>query len=430
MDTPDVIVIGGGLAGLTAAATAALRGRDVVLVEARSHEGGRAHTVERDGFRFNEGAHALYAGGPGIQVLRQLGVDPKGSPPPVSGWGVRDGQLKRLPTGPIDSMRTSLVSVRGKAQIGRVLLQPRRALDTPMANKSMQQWLDEQFTDRNARDFVAILSRVATFCGDLDQLDAEAAVRQLVAAAQSGVLYLDGGWEQLVDGLRTAATSAGVRILRDRKAIVVEREAGSLVVSTTEGPMVARSIVLAVGGPDACSSIIGDRSATIGRWAAESRPVHVAALDLALRRVSVPEQRFVLGLDEPTYLSVHTPYADLAPESGGAVVHLLWYGDPGHDPRPELERLMDLAQPGWRDEVVAEQYGRMRTVTHSRPEPGRGLDARPDVAVDDLPGVFVAGDWVGAVGMLSDAAISSGRAAGRAAADEVARTQTAVAGAS
>jgi hypothetical protein len=91
---------------------------------------------------------------------------------------------------------------------------------------------------------------------------------------------------------------------------------------------------------------------------------------------------------------------------------------------------MDLAQPGWRDEVVAEQYGRMRTVSHSRPEPGRGLAARPDVVVDDLPGVFVAGDWVGPVGMLSDAAISSGRAAGRAAADEAARTQTAVAGAS
>ena len=53
MDTHDVIVIGAGLAGLTAATTAAHQGRDVVLVEARSHEGGRAHTVEREGFRFN-----------------------------------------------------------------------------------------------------------------------------------------------------------------------------------------------------------------------------------------------------------------------------------------------------------------------------------------------------------------------------------------
>jgi phytoene dehydrogenase-like protein len=430
MDTHDVIVIGGGLAGLTAAATAALRDRDVVLVEARSHEGGRAHTVEREGFRFNEGAHALYAGGPGIQILRELGVDPKGSPPPVSGWGVRDGQLKRLPTGPFDSMRTNLVGIRGKAQVGRALLRPRRALDTPLEGRSMQQWIDEQFADRDARDFVAILSRVATFCGDLDGLDADAGLHQLVAAAESGVLYLDDGWEQLVDGLRTAARSAGVTILRDRKVNGVEREAGTLVAATTEGPIVARSIVLAVGGPDACSSILGDRSARIGRWAAESRPVQVSALDLALRRVPAPEQRFVLSLDDPMYLSVHTPYADLAPEGGGAVVHLIWYGDPGHDPRPDLERLMDLAQPGWRDELVAEQYGRMRTVTHSRPEPGRGLTARPGVAVDDLPGVYVAGDWVGPTGMLSDAAIASGRAAGREAADEAARTAPAVAGAS
>ncbi len=34
----------------------------------------------------------------------------------------------------------------------------------------------------------------------------------------------------------------------------------------------------------------------------------------------------------------------------------------------------------------------------------------------DLPGVFMAGDWVGPDGMLTDAVFASGRAAGRAAA--------------
>ena len=57
--------------------------------------------------------------------------------------------------------------------------------------------------------------------------------------------------------------------------------------------------------------------------------------------------------------------------------------------------MLDLAQPGWRDEVIAEQYGRIRVVTHGRPEVGRGLAGRPTVTIDDLPGVYVAGDWVG-----------------------------------
>ncbi len=156
MDTHDVIVIGGGLAGLTAAATAARRGRDVAVLEARSFEGGRAHTVERDGYRFNEGAHALYVGGPGIQILRELGVDPRGQKPPQSGWGVRHGRLKRFPASPLDSMRTTLVSTRAKAQLGRTLMRPRRALGTDLDGRSMQQWIDERFASDDARDLVAI----------------------------------------------------------------------------------------------------------------------------------------------------------------------------------------------------------------------------------------------------------------------------------
>jgi hypothetical protein len=42
--------------------------------------------------------------------------------------------------------------------------------------------------------------------------------------------------------------------------------------------------------------------------------------------------------------------------------------------------------------------------------------------VPDVPGLFVAGDWVGSEGLLADAVFASGRAAGRAAAAAVADT--------
>ena len=95
---------------------------------------------------------------------------------------------------------------------------------------------------------------------------------------------------------------------------------------------------------------------------------------------------------------------------------MLWYGDAADDPRARLETLLDQAQPGWRDQVVDQRYGHRLVVAHGRPLPGRGRAGRPPVAVPDLPGVFVAGDWVGADGLLTDAVFASGRAAGRAAA--------------
>src|SRR5690606_32029320 len=54
----DVIIVGGGLAGLTAAQE--LFGQEVLLLEKEPRLGGRVHTKERDGVRYELGAHFAY----------------------------------------------------------------------------------------------------------------------------------------------------------------------------------------------------------------------------------------------------------------------------------------------------------------------------------------------------------------------------------
>ncbi|MHB1889888.1 MAG: phytoene desaturase family protein, partial [Acidimicrobiales bacterium] len=56
---------------------------------------------------------------------------------------------------------------------------------------------------------VSALTRVATYAGDLDLVSADAAVSQLQLALEGNVVYLDGGWQSLVDGLVAAAASGG-----------------------------------------------------------------------------------------------------------------------------------------------------------------------------------------------------------------------------
>ena len=72
--TTEVVVIGGGLTGLAAATFLARAGRGVTLFDKAHEVGGRALTQAKSGFRFNLGPHALYSGGPGIRILRELGV--------------------------------------------------------------------------------------------------------------------------------------------------------------------------------------------------------------------------------------------------------------------------------------------------------------------------------------------------------------------
>jgi len=419
-----VVVVGAGLAGLTAAATAADAGAQVTLLDAREHVGGRARTAEVDGFLLNQGAHALYRGGPAWATLTEFGISPRGNSPNAGGaMGLRaDGTLAPLPAGVTGLVRSNLVGWRAKIDLARLLARPARLVASVEPGTSMQQWIDSRSRDGDTRALLGLFSRVATYCGDLDALDANAGVAQVVQALTHGVVYLDGGWQQLVDGMDAVVRARGVRVHTRAKVDTIEARDKGFVVRTEGGDFDADAVVHAAGGLADLDAALQGANATVRGWVQRERPVIASTLDLALRALPVPERRITFGLDEPVYFSVHTPYARLVPDGPGEVAHLLWYGDVDDDPRPRLEALLDRAQPGWRDEVVEARYGRRLVVAHGRPLPGSGFAGRPPIAVPDVAGLFVAGDWVGSEGLLADAVFASGRAAGRAAAAAVADT--------
>lgn len=69
----DVVVVGAGVGGLCAAAKLAHGGRRVLVVEREPQVGGRASTVEVDGFRLPTGGIALELGGPMEDLVRAVG---------------------------------------------------------------------------------------------------------------------------------------------------------------------------------------------------------------------------------------------------------------------------------------------------------------------------------------------------------------------
>jgi squalene-associated FAD-dependent desaturase len=56
---PDVVVIGGGLAGITAALDCSAAGAQVTLLEVRRRLGGAAYSFERDGLQMDNGQHVF-----------------------------------------------------------------------------------------------------------------------------------------------------------------------------------------------------------------------------------------------------------------------------------------------------------------------------------------------------------------------------------
>jgi phytoene dehydrogenase-like protein len=400
-DTETVVVIGAGLAGLTAAAVAARAGKPVVVVEAHAG-GGRARTDERGGYLFNQGAHALYRGGEAWRILRELGVTHRGHMPPLRGArGVRQGKLVRLFGAPMTSLAARLLTTSPGRWEGH----------------SAEAWVASLGAARDVSDLARTFIRVSTYAADLEAIPAELAISQLKMGLFRGVSYLDGGWATLVHGLWSAASTAGAEIRAHQPAAEIRAVRGGWGVVLVSGEMLpASAVVVAAGGPASARKLLPVDPG----WAELGPPVTAACLDLGLRGF---RPALLFGLDEPLYLSLHSPPGDLAP-SGGSLVQVMRYGarDAGLD-GAELRRHARLA--GVTDShIVEERFLAEMVVTHLLPRPEHGLAGRPDVAVPGAEGIYLAGDWVGPTGWLSDAAMASGWRAGRLAAGAAAAAPT------
>jgi phytoene dehydrogenase-like protein len=261
---------------------------------------------------------------------------------------------------------------------------------------------------------IETLIRLVTYAHAPDLIDGKAALDQL-RLSFGGVLYVDGGWGELVAGLAASATAAGAGLrMRSSVANVVRQEAGWMLSGPGLEDHLASSVILAVA-PQAAATMVR-QSRNLASIVQKTKPATVMCLDLGLSTLPRSEATFALGADQPTYFSVHSTIARLAP-SAGAMVHVARYLAPDESPSAAhfagLERLTDLLQPGWRDVEVRRQRLSAIVVAHDFP----GFEARGQrgpITVPDAPGLFLAGDWIGAQGMLSDASAASARAAARA----------------
>jgi phytoene dehydrogenase-like protein len=411
-----VVVVGGGIAGLMCAGTLAESGLVVTLLDAGSTFGGRASTSEHDGYLLNEGAHALYASS--ARLLAAAGVKAPGSNPKLGKARVlRDGEMLPAPFTP-GRMAGGPLSLRQRAQYLKTLAAAATAKPAGLTGRSCQAWVEDHCSSPLVSDLLTGLARLSSYCGDLSAAPAEVVIGLLGEASRRPVRYVDGGWQTIVSGLTERARSHGALLrsgTRVESLLAEDRVTG---VRLSDGEEIsADSVVLAGLSPTRAGRFLSAAGGRLPDGTAEPRPVLAACLDVALSELPNPDCPFVLGLDEPLYLSVHSLSSKLTP-GRGAVVQLLRYDD-GVDisaeaSRARLESLLDQAQPGWRDRVVHQRFAPRMVADCHLPAPAAGLASRPAVDATGLDGAFVAGDWVGSNGWLAGASLHSGEAAARA----------------
>jgi len=399
-----ILVIGAGIAGLIAAHDLAAGGASVTVLEAAARPGGRAQTRREEGYAINQGPHALYLRGAFRQALDRIGVAYASEPREIQRKALRSGKLHTLPSGAASLMTTSLFDIADKAGFVSVMAKLNQAGTPP---GSFANWADAQRLRPRVRGALSALLRLSSYAHAEGEVPAAEAIAQ-IRLALGGTLYVNDGWQTLADGLLEKAEAAGAAIRTCAATKALTRSASGWSVHLATGDTLHAAGVVLACPPDAAAALIG----APGRFA-NLRTCRANTLDLALSRRPEGSHDFVLGIDRPLYASVHSATARLTPP-GGVLAHFARYLAPDEAPGPEaaeeLEGLADLTLPGWRDHVVRRQRLIAMPVVYALPTLAV---PRPDVDVPGMPGVCLAGDWVGRNAMLSDTAAVSAQNAAR-----------------
>jgi phytoene dehydrogenase-like protein len=414
----DVIVIGGGLAGLTVTTFLARAGKAVTLFEQSTKEiGGRARTSVFDGFYFNQGAHALYLSDVGAAVLKELGIAYTGGKPQTTKYDIIHGKKYRLLIGSGSSIVGTESMEASTENLINQFFDSFNEIDfTKLENLSVQEWIEGNVQNADAVEIIKAFVRLNTYGNDPAIQSAGSVLHQFRIYNLGGVMYLDGGWQTLVDGLVAAATNANARIAMGKKATNVQRSNSGWLVSLSDHTQISAKILVIATGPKDAHTLFpdGEGPEVLSKAVKEAKPVRMACLDVALRSLPRKDVLFALGIDSPLYFSVHSASAKLAPENG-ALIHVAKYLGTSIESRPkedgqELEELLDLLQPGWRQVIVKKRPLPSMVVSNAlvTAENG-GLSGRPDPKIEDS--LYIVGDWVGSEGLLSNASYASAKRA-------------------
>ena len=174
-----VAIVGGGVAGLTAAYRLKRRGMRVVVYEAAERVGGAVRTERREGYLAELGPNSLADPPPPLRtLLGELGLEASvlpASPGARQRFVVKKNRLLPLPTSPQDLLTTRLLSNGAKlAVFGEPLVD---AGDSPV-EESVATFVRRRF-NQEIVDYVANPFVAGIFAGDPEQLSVRHALPRL-----------------------------------------------------------------------------------------------------------------------------------------------------------------------------------------------------------------------------------------------------------
>ena len=173
-----MVIVGGGISGLSAAWFLHRKGTAVRVLEADQRVGGVIASVRRDGFLFERGPNSTLVragdeGGALTRLVEQTGLSERlipANPASERRYVMREGRLHALPGSPPAFLRSPLFSWRAKLRLLREPFVKRSQAEESIA-RFAERRLGREFLDYAVEPFVS-----GIYAGDPAQLSVRAAV--------------------------------------------------------------------------------------------------------------------------------------------------------------------------------------------------------------------------------------------------------------
>lgn len=399
--TWDCVIIGGGVAGLTASIYLARAGKTVLVLEKSKTLGGRGRTTNKMDSYLNLGPHALYSKGKSLEILRELGIEIEGGIVPTKGKVIHKDKIFDIPATPFSLITSPLLNWKAKKELFSFFIKYKKIDTSRIKNIPLRQWLQHKIKDKVARQLILMFSRLSTYSNEPDLLSAGTALNQLQLG---NAVYLNNGWQSMIAALEKTATGLGVHFRTSKNVKRVSGSFPQFTLHTNEETIFARNI-LSTSSPHEIAKMLSEQGNA--PKIKECIPAYVACMDLVLSKLPNPKINFAMGLEEPFYYSNHSKIAKLS-KRDYQVVHVMKYLDASENTERELEEFMEKVQPGWKEYVVYKRYLPRMKVSNDLVLANQ--NERPSPTVEQIPGFYIAGDWVGD-GMLVEASFQSAKKA-------------------
>ena len=361
-----VLVIGSGLAGISAALAATSAGHHVVIIEKSKRIGGRGTSQHIDGFAIGYGPHFMLNKGPLMNLATKLSTV----------------KITKLP------LRLHRIE-----SVGNGIIRPKGKPQTVIKNKKALKAKDSTNPYVKSAQFISGWS-----------IDSK---KRYQALAKGNLSCVGEGWSGIVGRLAMALDEVGVLI--DTNLEVVSIEQGK--VHLKDGRTIETDVIILACGYSKTRKLVSELTSSSGQnGLPKNDPITASIVDVALD--SKPLQKLQAIIDGENNMAIFD-MKNIHPAIGpsGSLLSAIATGgsEQYNSPQQRLDSLyafLDDRASGWRNHIITER-GQSKITLHANPNSPIQFD------IFSNHNVLLAGDWIDNEYSLSDAAVESGRQCGR-----------------